>query len=96
MVSEFPISPNLEFAIIASDGIWEVMGSQEAVDMASKALSSSAAPTNAAVHAAVRRLTVEASKRWFSHEHLVDDITVIILVFDRAKAAAGSPRQQAV
>ena len=94
MVAEFPLSPNLEFAILASDGIWEVMGSQEAVDMASKALSSTPGAANVAAHAAVRRLTVEASKRWYSHEHLVDDITVILLVFDRAKA--GGAVEQAV
>mmetsp|Transcript_62908 Transcript_62908/g.187161 ORF Transcript_62908/g.187161 Transcript_62908/m.187161 type:complete len:142 (+) Transcript_62908:252-677(+) len=85
-VTNFPISQQLAFVIIASDGIWEVMSSQEAVDLASRALHS-AGPIHSAVHVAVRRLAVEASRRWMHHEHLVDDITVIMLIFDRSKGS---------
>ena len=50
-------------------------------------------PPHEAVHAAVRRLTHEASRRWMHHEHLVDDITVIILLLDEAKLANGTVAQ---
>lgn len=100
VVTEHELTADTRFVILATDGIWEFIGSQEAVEIVGKVLN-----TGGDLHQAVRKLVVEASRRWMCHEHLSDDITVIIVAFDpirlgkadsasatRASGALGSVR----
>lgn len=59
------------FIIIGSDGIWEFITSQEAVEMAAKAKT---------CEAAAKALADEADRRWRKEEEVVDDITVIVIM----------------
>jgi len=59
------------FVIWASDGVWEFISNQEAVDIVYKNRTN---PDEAA-----RVLTQEATRRWQEEEDVVDDITCIIL-----------------
>jgi len=58
------------FIILASDGVWEFISSQEAVDMVSNTRSP---------EQACKILTDEATKRWHREEEVVDDITAIVI-----------------
>ncbi|CAM9771037.1 unnamed protein product, partial [Scytosiphon promiscuus] len=55
--------------ILATDGLWEFISDQEAVDIASQC----SEPRHA-----VQRLTHEATNRWMKEEQVVDDITVCV------------------
>jgi [calcium/calmodulin-dependent protein kinase] kinase len=68
VVSEV-ITPMTEFAIIASDGLWDIMTPQNVVNFVRKMLSK-----NSDLHAAARELTQEALARGS-----VDNITTIII-----------------
>ncbi len=58
--------------IMGSDGIWEFITSQEAVEIAAQAKSP---------EQACQLLLDEAEKRWRTEEEVVDDITVLVLFF---------------
>lgn len=58
-----------KFIIVASDGVWEFISSQEAVEMAN--LYQESEP-------ACKHLVDEALKRWKKEENVVDDITVVV------------------
>jgi serine/threonine protein phosphatase PrpC len=55
--------------IIATDGLWEFITDQEAVDIVA-----SAAEPSAAVNALIR----EATSKWLVHEKVVDDISICV------------------
>ncbi len=59
----------------ASDGVWEFISSQEAVDLV-HSVSQSSSPEEAA-----KALVDEATKRWHAEEEVVDDITACIVYF---------------
>ncbi|KEP66938.1 UNVERIFIED_CONTAM: PP2C, putative [Hammondia hammondi] len=64
-----------EFLLICSDGVWEFISSQEAVDMVS-------AFGRDNVQKACDAIAREAWKRWIDEEHnVVDDITVLVIYF---------------
>lgn len=66
-----PLGPSDKFIILASDGVWEFIGSQEAVEIAA------AEPTPAA---AARALLSASRARWATEEDgAVDDVTVVIV-----------------
>lgn len=67
-----PISPEDGFLILASDGIWEFISSQEAVDMAARYVQ------EGRLEEGCQALVAEATKRWRREEDCVDDITVMI------------------
>lgn len=70
-VRSVPILGNSRFVLVCSDGIWEFINSQEAVDI----IGGFAA---ADVQHAVEALATEAWNRWIQEEgNIVDDITVI-------------------
>eukprot|EP00752_Nemacystus_decipiens_P018531 g16614.t1 len=55
--------------ILATDGLWEFISDQEAVDIASRC---------SEPREAVHQLTHEATNRWMKEEQVVDDITVCV------------------
>jgi len=64
-----------EFVVVASDGVWEFISDQEAVDKVSKYSS---------VKTAANKLANLAWNKWIKHEKdLVDDITVIVVSFTK-------------
>lgn len=67
-----PISSDDSFLILASDGIWEFISSQEAVDMAARYVQ------EGRLEEGCQALVAEATKRWRREEDCVDDITVMI------------------
>ena len=66
------IGPDDAFIILASDGIWEFISSQEAVDMAASYVH------DGRLEEGCQALVAEATKRWKREEDCVDDITVMI------------------
>jgi len=59
------------FIIIASDGIWEFISNQEAVDIVASA--------GGDPQKATEMLYAEADKRWRKEEEVIDDITALVL-----------------
>jgi serine/threonine protein phosphatase PrpC len=59
-----------QFLIIASDGIWEFIESQEAVEIVSACTSP---------QEACEELAHIASTRWIAEEDMIDDITIIVI-----------------
>jgi len=75
-VSAFKVKNNWRFMLLCSDGVWEFMTSQEAVDVVSKFSASDA-------QKAAETLAAEAWTRWIQEEgNVVDDITVICAWFN--------------
>lgn len=85
VLSEFGVSPVPEvtytrlcaadaFMVLASDGVWEFMTSQEVVDFVGKMLAAgrSAAETSTA-------LVKEAVRKWRRNEVVVDDTTAVVM-----------------
>mmetsp|Transcript_34003 Transcript_34003/g.59264 ORF Transcript_34003/g.59264 Transcript_34003/m.59264 type:complete len:386 (-) Transcript_34003:45-1202(-) len=70
------IAPQDRFLIIASDGIWDVIGTEEAVNIVARKLESMSLEESADA------LVDEAHLRWRRDCESVDDITVIVVVFD--------------
>ena len=72
-VTTHELSPNDRFIILASDGVWEFITSEEAVEM----VASCNSPEEAS-----KLLVEEAHKRWMVEEEgVVDDITCVIVAF---------------
>lgn len=68
----YPIEADYRFFMLCSDGVWEFISSQEAVDIVSS-------HPKAQVQQAAEALAQEAWKRWIKEEgNVVDDITVIV------------------
>ena len=61
-----------QYLVVASDGLWEVMGNQEVVDIA-MSLNNSTKFLNA--------LIAESYVRWIDQEQVVDDTSVVIVRF---------------
>jgi len=61
-----------KFMILASDGVWEFISNQEAVDMVAKCKDS---------EEACKALFEEATRRWQNEEEVIDDITCLIVYF---------------
>ena len=64
-----------KFLIVASDGIWEFISSDEAVDILKDFYLSDD------IYAGTQFLYKEARKRWIVEEDVVDDITLIVVFF---------------
>lgn len=74
-VKVFEIEDNDEFLILASDGVWEFIESQEAVDIISDKLAA-----GEACHSACQELIEQATQRWMEEEgDYRDDITAIVV-----------------
>jgi serine/threonine protein phosphatase PrpC len=66
-----------KFIIIASDGLWEFISSQEAVEI----VASNIGATNEQI---CDILIEEAATRWKKNEDMVDDITVLLVFFTKS------------
>jgi len=74
-VKTLQIEKDWRFLLLCSDGIWEFIDSQEAVDIVSRYQAADA-------HKAAEALASEAWNRWILEEqNVVDDITVIVAWF---------------
>jgi len=74
-VLEFDVDPEDQFMIMASDGVWEFISSQEAVDIVNRSLQDG-------TPAACQALIEEAASRWRDFEgDYRDDITAIVVKF---------------
>lgn len=65
-----------KFVIIASDGIWEFISSEDCVNMIKNFYQ------DKDVVGALNFVYKEAAKRWIMEEEVIDDITVIIIFFE--------------
>ena len=61
---------DIQFIIIASDGVWEFISNQEAVDIVG---------AHSNPEEACKILVEEATKRWHQEEEVVDDITAVVV-----------------
>lgn len=76
------LGPQHRFAILASDGIWEFISSQRAVDTVAR---------HDNPYDAAKALVAQAYKLWLQKETRTDDITCVVIFFDHEQgAAAGS------
>ena len=71
-ITTTPVCPEDAFVILASDGIWEFITSQEAVDIVGEYVKEGRLDEGCQV------IVAEATKRWRKEEDCVDDITVLI------------------
>jgi len=79
-VKRFKINDNDRFVVLASDGVWEFISSQEAVDILGGFLSYGC-------HDACEELIQVAAQRWQEEEgDYRDDITAIVVRIDALKA----------
>ena len=62
-----------KFIVMGSDGIWEFISNEEVVDIVKDYYLENN------VEGAIEHIYNEASKRWIMEEHIIDDITVIII-----------------
>lgn len=83
-VKQFELDAEDQFMILASDGVWEFIYSQEAVDIVSKSLREGNNVTQAC-----QELIEQAAQRWAEEEgDYRDDITAVIIKFPLPYLAA--------
>ena len=70
-----PIRPEDEFLILASDGLWDVMSSQKAVNFVRRAL--------AASHGDLALAAKELAKEAIHREGSVDNVSVILVALNQ-------------
>jgi serine/threonine protein phosphatase PrpC len=99
ILTEFGVTPEPEvtvtglgpldsFIVLASDGVWEFMNSDEVAIFVWKERNSGTTPSVAA-----SRLVSEAVRRWGQHEVMVDDITAVVLFLDFETQGLEAPDQ---
>lgn len=74
-----------EFYVLASDGVWEFMSSDEVVDFVWKQKSAGVGAEQAS-----KNLVVEAVRRWTEREMVVDDTTAVVVYLDVGKGRTES------
>uniref|UniRef100_A0A7S1TEC7 PPM-type phosphatase domain-containing protein n=1 Tax=Compsopogon caeruleus TaxID=31354 RepID=A0A7S1TEC7_9RHOD len=77
------------FLVLASDGIWEFMSSQEVADYVGKLRSDGINPDEAA-----EALVREAVRRWRRNEVVVDDTTAVVVYLDFEEKPASSSEKR--
>ena len=75
-IKEFEFDENDKFMIIASDGIWEFISSQECVDIIKDFYDKND------LKECCEYLYQESSKRWLKEEEVIDDTTLILVFFE--------------
>ena len=75
-IKEFNFDENDKYMIIASDGIWEFISSQECIDMIQNYYE------NNDLKGCCEYLYQESSKRWLKEEEVIDDTTLILVFFE--------------
>ena len=75
-IKEFDFDENDKFMIIASDGIWEFISSQECVNFIKDFYDKND------LKGCCEFLYQESSKRWLKEEEVIDDTTLILVFFE--------------
>ena len=75
-IKEFNFEEGDKFMIIASDGIWEFISSQECVDIIKDFYDKND------LKGCCEYLYQESSKRWLKEEEVIDDTTLILVFFE--------------
>ena len=75
-IKEMELNINDKFMIIASDGIWEFISSQECVNIISNFYEKND------IKGCCEYLYEESSKRWLKEEEVIDDTTLILVFFE--------------
>ena len=75
-IKEYIFNPNDKFMIIASDGIWEFISSQECINIIKEFYN------NNDIKGCCEFLYQESSIRWLKEEEVIDDTTMIIVFFE--------------
>ena len=75
-IKEFLFDEGDKFMIIASDGIWEFISSQECVDIIKNFYDRND------LKGCCEYLYQESSKRWLKEEEVIDDTTLILVFFE--------------
>ena len=75
-IEEFDITNDDKFIIIASDGIWEFISSQECVNFIKDFY------LKKDLKGCLKFLLNESSKRWIKEEEVIDDITAVLIFFE--------------
>lgn len=76
-ILHWDISPDDRFAVVASDGVFEFITSQNVVEMLAK----HADPIEAA-----KSVVAEAYRLWLTYDDRTDDITIIVVYFEQIRA----------
>mmetsp|Transcript_40639 Transcript_40639/g.100418 ORF Transcript_40639/g.100418 Transcript_40639/m.100418 type:complete len:383 (-) Transcript_40639:167-1315(-) len=74
----FDVTDDLAFVLLATDGVWEFMTDQEAVNFVWHQIK----VVGRTFHEAIDALAIESSERWFRNEGSIDDITIVALAFN--------------
>ena len=72
---EYELNEEDKFLILASDGIWQFISSQECVDIVKDYY------INESYKGALKHLYQESCQRWIDEEESIDDMTLIIVFF---------------
>ena len=75
-IEEFEITNDDKFIILASDGIWEFISSQECVNFIKDFY------IKKDLKGCLKFLLNESSKRWIKEEEVIDDITAVLIFFE--------------
>ena len=75
-IKEFDFTEDDKYMIIASDGIWEFISSQECIDIIKSYYESND------LKGCCEYLYQESSKRWLKEEEVIDDTTLILVFFE--------------
>ena len=75
-IEYFDITENDKFIIIASDGIWEFISSDECVNIVKDYY------LKKDLKGCLKYLLNESSKRWIKEEEVIDDITCVLIFFE--------------
>ena len=75
-IKEFELKDEDKFILIASDGVWEFIDSQECVNIIKDFY------LNNDMKGCCEFLYLESKKRWLKEEEVVDDITMILIFFE--------------
>ena len=75
-IEEYEITEEDKFIIIASDGIWEFISSQECVEFIKDYYEKKD------LEGCLKFLLNESSKRWIKEEEVIDDITAVLIFFE--------------
>jgi len=75
-IKEWEFKDEDKFMIIASDGVWEFISSQECVNFIGRFYN------DGDMEGCCQFLYQESKKRWLAEEEVVDDITMILVFFE--------------
>lgn len=73
---EYNLQTEDKFLILASDGVWEFITSEECIDIIKDYYLSND------INGCCNYLLKESSKRWMEEEGVIDDMTMIIIFFE--------------